>query len=288
MTPIRTLAASAVAVLFAGAAQAQAPSATPPLVVYSAGSMVGALGAMLDRYTAETGRKTELHTGPAGLMLGRIEAGDKVDVFVSANMEHPQTLTAEHKSTATIVFARNRICVSARPEVGLTSANLLDKMLDPKVRIGTSTPKADPGGDYAWALFDKAGTVRPGAAETLKAKARQVAGGSIEPPAPKSAAPKAPSTALDSLVKEGIDVTIGYCSGHTTQQDTSVTRVQLPPNLAFPVNYGLTVLTTSGDAARQEAADRLGFYLMSPQAQAMMIPYGFIPVANVTAPPAKN
>ena len=282
MTPIRTLALSA-AVLVAGTAQAQAQAANaPPLVVYSAGSMVGALGAMLDRYTAETGRKTELHTGPAGLMLGRIEAGDRVDVFVSANMEHPQKLTAEHKSTPTIVFARNRICVSARPEVGLTSDNLLDKMLDPKIRIGTSTPKADPGGDYAWELFDKAGTVRPGAAETLKAKARQVAGGSIEPRAPKNAPPPPPSTALDSLVKEQIDVTIGYCSGHTTKQDASVTRVQLPANLAFPVNYGMTVLTTSGDLARQEAADRLGLYLMSPDAQAMMIPYGFIPVANVS------
>jgi len=283
MTPIRTLALAA-AFLCAGAARAQTPADAPPLVVYSAGSMVGALGAMLQRYTAETGRRTDLHTGPAGLMLGRIEAGDPVDLFVSANMAHPQKLTSEHKATATIVFARNRICVSARPEVGLTSGNLLDKLLDPKIRIGTSTPKADPGGDYAWELFDKAETVRPGAAAILKAKARQVVGGSIEPTPPPSATPKPESTALESLVKQQIDVTIGYCSGHTTKHDSSVSQVQLPPSLAFPVDYGMTVLTTSADPARREAADRLALYLMSPDAQAMMAPYGFIPVASSPSP----
>jgi hypothetical protein len=29
------------------------------------------------------------------------------------------------------------------------SANLLERMLDPNVKLGTSTPKADPSGDYA-------------------------------------------------------------------------------------------------------------------------------------------
>jgi len=244
-----------------------------PLVVYSAGSMTGALGAMLTRYAAETGKQVDLHTGPAGLLLDKIENGDKVDLFVSANMTHPQRLTAEGKSTATVLFARNRICVSALPAVGLTSANLLDKLLNPNVRIGTSTPKADPGGDYAWELFDKAGTVRPGAAAILKAKAQQLVGGRIEP-----AKPHGPSTAREFMVQHHVDVSIGYCSSHETTRDTSIDRVELPPDLAIRVNYGMTVLTISGDGARREAADRLALYLMSPAVQAMMVPYGFIPV----------
>jgi molybdate transport system substrate-binding protein len=271
--------AALIAILAASSVQAQpAPAAADaaPLVVYSAGSMTGALGAMLKRYTAETGRQTRLSVGPAGLMFDKIEAGDAVDVFVSANMAHPQRLTAERKSTATVVFARNRICVAGRPSLGLTRANLLDRLLDPGVRIGTSTPKADPGGDYAWALFDKAGTVRPGAAEKLKAKARQVVGGKVEVSAPKA---DAPANALAGLDRYGVDVMIGYCSGHTTQQDPSVTHVEVPPELAIPVDYGLTALTTSPDPARREAAERLALYLMSPEAQAMMVPYGFIPVA---------
>jgi molybdate transport system substrate-binding protein len=263
------------------AAPAQAQTVPPPLVVYSAGSMTGALSAMLKRYTAETGEKVELQTGPAGLLLDKIEAGEAADVFVSANMTHPQRLTAEHKATATVVFARNRICVAARPELGLTSANLLDKLLDPKTRIGTSTPKADPGGDYAWALFDKAGTVRSGAAERLKAKALQVVGGKMEP----AHAGGAPQTALDSLNHYQVDVMIGYCSSHSATPDPSVAHVQLPPDLAIPVDYGMTVLTGSRDPSRREAADQLALYLMSPEAQAMMTPYGFIPVAAAAANP---
>jgi hypothetical protein len=29
------------------------------------------------------------------------------------------------------------------------------RLLDPPVRVATSTPGADPSGDYAWQLFDK-------------------------------------------------------------------------------------------------------------------------------------
>ena len=261
-----------------GAVQAQpAQSGLAPLVVYAAGSTTGALGAMLKRYAAETGVQTRLSVGPAGLMLDKIEGGDPVDVFVSANMAHPKRLSAEHKSGATVVFARNRICISSRPSLGLTPPNLLDKLLDPKVRIGTSTPKADPGGDYAFALFDKADTVRPGASRTLRAKAMQVVGGRVEASAPKSS----PSgNALAGLDRYGVDVMIGYCSHHGLEPDTSVTQVEVPPELAIPVDYGMTALTTSPDPSRRAAAAQLALYLMSPEVQALMVPYGFIPAAT--------
>ena len=44
------------------------------------------------------------------------------------------------------MFARNRLCALAVPKVGLTSANFIDRLLDPTVKLGTSTPKADPSG----------------------------------------------------------------------------------------------------------------------------------------------
>jgi molybdate transport system substrate-binding protein len=34
--------------------------------------------------------------------------------------------------------------------LGVTPTSLLDRMLDSSVKLGTSTPKADPSGDYAW------------------------------------------------------------------------------------------------------------------------------------------
>ncbi|MGC1303424.1 MAG: substrate-binding domain-containing protein, partial [Caulobacteraceae bacterium] len=110
------------------------------------------------------------------------------------------------------------------------------------------------------------------------AKAKQVVGGRMEPAAPAGAA----STALASLDRYQVDVMIGYCSSHSTKDDPSVAHVQLPPDLAVPVDYGMTVLTGSPDLARREAAGQLALYLMSPEAQVMMKPYGFIPVAALT------
>ncbi len=46
-------------------------------------------------------------------------------------------------------FARNRMCVAALVRLGPTANNLLDRMLSPDVRLATSTPGGDPGGDYA-------------------------------------------------------------------------------------------------------------------------------------------
>lgn len=275
---LRRLVVVIASVFFSSSPTHAADANGDPLVVYSAGSMNGALAAALKSYSAESGKEVLLSSGPAGKMLDKIEAGDRVDVFVSANMAHPRRLTAEHKATATVVVARNRICIAARRDLGVTSANLLDKLLDPKVRLGTSTPKADPGGDYAWELFDKAGRIRPGATEVLKGKAQQVVGGGA------SQKMALPASALDALDRYKVDVMVGYCSGRKTKRDESVDHVELPHELGIPVDYGLTVLTTSPDAARREAADRLALYLMSPVAQATMAEYGFVPVTSSTAP----
>lgn len=251
------------------------PKAPTPLLVYSAGSMTGALGAMLKRYTAETGQLVMLTTGPAGLLLERIERGEPADLFVSANMAHPQKLSEEGKATGTVVIAHNRVCVTARHDVGLTSGNLLTKLLDPKVGIGTSTPGADPGGDYAWALFDKAESVHPGAGRVLKAKAQKLVGGRSDPPVPKGQ-----NAAKYFMAQRRVDVFVGYCSSNDASPDPTVDKVELPETLAIPVDYGMTVLTRSPDAKRREAADRLAIWLLTPAAQKLMLPYGFTPSAG--------
>jgi ABC-type molybdate transport system substrate-binding protein len=57
-------------------------------------------------------------------------------------------------------------------------------MLDPNLKLGTSTPKADPAGDYTWAMFAKADALRPGSRALLEAKAVQLMSGrnSLRPP----------------------------------------------------------------------------------------------------------
>ncbi|MFM0156977.1 molybdate ABC transporter substrate-binding protein [Paraburkholderia sediminicola] len=256
-------------------ASAQQAPAAPVVTIYAAGSMGGALASIARQYTTESGQKIDLVTGPAGLLLDKIENSAKADIFVSANMAHPQRLTAEGKAAPTVVFARNRVCVQARPDVGLTTDNLLDKLLDPNVKIGTSTPKADPGGDYAWALFAKADSVRPGAKQILETKAQQLVGGPAAPQVPAGQNP-----VKYFMATRRVDVFIGYCSSHETKPDSSLVQVELPANLSISADYGMTVLELPQTATTRNAAYRLALYLMSPEAQDVLTRYGFTPVAR--------
>lgn len=60
------------------------------------------------------------------------------------------------------MFTRNRLYASAKSILGLHSDNMLDRLLDASVRLGTSTPGADPAGDHAWAVFGTSGSVASG------------------------------------------------------------------------------------------------------------------------------
>ena len=49
----------------------------------------------------------------------------------------------------------------AAPSVNASPDTLLDTLLQPVIRVGISTPKADPSGDYAEKLFRSDDYVRP-------------------------------------------------------------------------------------------------------------------------------
>jgi molybdate transport system substrate-binding protein len=131
------------------------PAAAETIQLLAAGSLRGAL-TDAKAYESSTGNKVEVKFGASGLLKNEISGGAKVDVFASANMEHPQALNDEKKSGPVVRFARNKLCALVRPGLKMDSASLLERMLDPNVKLGTSTPKADPSGDYAFEVFRKA------------------------------------------------------------------------------------------------------------------------------------
>ena len=67
-----------------------------------------------------------------------------------------------------VLFARNRLCALVKPGLKADSATLLERMLEPAVKLGISTPKADPSGDYAFEVFGKADAIKPGARAVLE------------------------------------------------------------------------------------------------------------------------
>ena len=235
--------------------------------LHAAGSLKAAMTEIADRFERDHGATVERTFGPSGLLRERIEGGEAAEVFASANMRHPQTLAKAGKAAPVALFARNRLCALAQPDLAVTTESLLDVMLDPEVRLGTSTPKADPSGDYAWALFDKAGAQRPGADEMLKTKALQLTGG------PDSAKPPEGRNPYGWVMSEGrADVFLTYCTNaRLAEKDTPGLKiVAVPEALAVGAEYGLTVLNGAS-----EQAWKLAFYILSPAGQKVLESYGF-------------
>ncbi len=162
------------------------------------------------------------------------------------------------------------MCALGRENLGLTEANLLDRLLDPAVKLATSTPGADSGGDYAWAVFACAEQVRPGARATLVGKAQQLVGG-------PSMAPLVPGRgASEGVFLSGrADVMLGYCSGADTLRRTlpDLAAVALPVALEVGPEYGMTVLSAN------PAAARFALFVTSGPGQAILKQHGLITVA---------
>lgn len=235
-------------------ALAQAPAAArdgATVSIYAAGSLRTALTAIAQAFEARTGEHVALTFGASGLLRRRIQGGADAQILASADTAQPQALADGGGWRAPVVFARSKLCLLARNTLDVTPATVLDTLLRPEVRIGTSTPGSDPSGDYTWQLFHKAGDLRPGAYATLDAKAIKLAGGSRP-----SNVPAGQNPVTWSFAQGRIDVFVSYCNSarKLQQQQPSLKVVALPPKLAVAAAYGMTVRSDAPAAARQFAA----------------------------------
>ena len=257
-----------VAKLFALLAAMAAPALASDLVLlHAAGSLRAALTDVMNAFEAKSGIKVQAKFGASGLLKDAIAAGAKAEVFASANMEHPQALAAAKRSGPVVRFTRNRLCALARPGLAVDTANLLERMLDPNVKLGTSTPRADPSGDYAWEVFRKADAVKPGAFAVLEQKALQLAGGPSSPPVPPG------RTLYGALLAQGAaDIFLTYCTNALAarQEEPAQQMVALPEALAVGADYGLTVMS---DASPE--AYRFAMFILSEEGQRILASHGF-------------
>ena len=243
------------------------PAAADTIQLFAAGSLKAALTDVAKAYEATSGNKIEARYEPSGLLKNEISKGTKADVFASANMEHPQALHNEKKSGPVSRFARNSLCALVKPGLTVDSASLLDRMLDPGIKLGTSTPKADPSGDYAWEIFKKAEALKAGSFVVLENKALQLIGG------PSSAPPPPGLSAYGALLAAGkADVFLTYCTNAVvaTKENASQRIVELPADLVVGADYGLTVIATAPPAAY-----RFAMFIMSDDGQRILARHGF-------------
>ena len=238
-----------------------------PVQVYAAGSLRDALTEIARDHEARTGQKVVLTFAASGLLRERIEQGAPAQVFASADTKHPQRLANQGQWQAPVVFTRNTLCALAQGTVAVTSDTLLGTMLQPQVRLGISTPKADPAGDYAWALFQKAEALQPGATARLEAKALQLTGG-----ANSAQAPAGRNTYAWVMEQNRADVFLTYCTNAVAARAEvpSLQVVAVPEALQVGAAYGLTV--RAGAPAQAQAFAQA---VLQPPAQAVLRRLGF-------------
>ena len=243
------------------------------LAVFAAGSLRAPLTDIGRQFEQdESGARLRFVFGASGLLKDRLAAGEAAEVFASANMAHPQDLAAAGRAGPVQRFTRNRLCLLARPEAGVTADNALDRLLDPAVRVGTSTPRSDPSGDYTWELFRRIegrGAAFAGAYDLLDRKALKLTGGPDSPP------PPAGRSVYAALLECGqADVFITYCSNalQAQQEVPALQRVDLPDDVNVSADYGVVLLDGAGPRARR-FVDRL----LGPAGQSAFARQGFSP-----------
>lgn len=259
------------AALVLAAGMSAAAVARDDVAVHAAGSLRAPLTEAARAFeSARPGTRLALTFGASGLLRDRIAGGERADLFASANMEHPRALAARGGWSTPRVFARNALCALAPRSLGLTPGNLVQKLLDPRIRVGTSTPKADPSGDYAFEMFARI-AARPGAGpqtlRILEAKALQLTGGPNSPP------PPAGRNVYGALVAQGqADVFITYCTNAAmaVAEQPQLASVPVPADIDVVADYGLTVRDGTSPAA-QAFAD----WLLSAAGQAVLARHGF-------------
>jgi len=242
------------------------------VLLHAAGSLRGALTEVAEAFEKSafeksSSLKVQAKFGPSGLLRDEIAAGTKAEVFASANMDHPQALATAKRSGPVVLFARNKLCALVRAGLDVTRDTLLDRMLDPQVKLATSTPKADPSGDYAFEAFRKAETVRPNARTVLESKALQLTGGAA------SAAPPAGRNPYGWHIAEGrADIFLAYCTAarDATKEIPGLQTVALPDAFAVSADYGLTVMTDASANGYQFA-----MFILSSEGQRILAAHGF-------------
>jgi molybdate transport system substrate-binding protein len=240
--------------------------------VHAAGSLKDAFTAIFTDFARQHDVTFTPVWGPSGVRRERLQGGEGFDVFASAALPHAQALTDAGIAGPSVMFVRNALCIVTTSDRPLTGDSLAETLLRPEIRIGTSTPVADPAGDYTWEMFHRIDIQTPGAFDTLSKKALQLFGG-----ATTTAPVNGRHPLLAALENREIDLFVYYCSGAKALIGASsrYKSVDLPPALSVGPEYGLTVSRKAAPAAFEFA-----MYLLSPAGQDSLKSFGFVPVAR--------
>ncbi|HWZ22030.1 MAG TPA: molybdate ABC transporter substrate-binding protein [Cytophagaceae bacterium] len=105
------------------------------------------------QYEAETGKEIELIIGSSGKLAAQIKEGAPFDIFLSADMEYPQTLSKEGFAVyEPKIYGYGSLVLWTLKEFNLSDINIL---LLPEIKaIAIANPKLAPYGEAAVAVMN--------------------------------------------------------------------------------------------------------------------------------------
>jgi molybdate transport system substrate-binding protein len=234
--------------------------------IFSAGSLRMVLQELQVGFASEAPFEASFTFGPSGKLRERIEAGEIPALFASASPAHTEALVKAGKLRVHTLFARNSLCVLAREGISVQSNSVVETLLSPTIKVGTSTPGADPAGDYTWEMFKKIDRLRrPGAFDALDKKAQKLTGAEI------NTADSRPAYA--TLLRDGkADVFITYCTNAALalKEVSSLTFAPVPADIDVASDYSIGVAMDAPESARLFVR-----YIMSARGQAILARNGF-------------
>ena len=237
--------------------------------IFAAGSLRGYLKDFSRIVKTDHGFDLIYELGPSGVLKERIVNGESPDLFLSANLRYPMELVKDNFSTGVIPFSCNELCLFGNFLNRHHHRTAMDWMFDPAVRLGTSTPGDDPGGDYAFEVFKKVERIRPGSYEKLSARAHVLVGGRKSVPPPQGVHP-----VLNLFQNNKIDLFLGYYTSARDIQNQlpGIEIMRLPANIAMKTRYAFTRL------AHTDSVIACAKQIRSDASQSILADHGFNPI----------
>ncbi|WP_375084145.1 substrate-binding domain-containing protein [Providencia sp. SKLX074055] len=231
--------------------------------IMAAGSLRGALTAILTHFPQADEHAITCEFGPAGLLRRKIEAGTYCDLFLSADKAHPLVLMQQNIAYATLPFITNRLGITTTTLLAQKYPNWLQLLSAPDIIIGTSTPHDDPCGDYVIQLYDKIRLNHPHLANEIQARTRHLVGGKNSPVIPSG------QLASQWLIESHqADLFIGY---HHYQQKIAklpnLTTLPIPNHDNIQAIYTMALITKKSEIFAN--------YLLQIESQKLFTEYGF-------------
>ena len=213
-----------------------------------------------------------IEIAPSHALAQRLVGGEFPDLALLGDIALLENLSLPGEPARPV--ATDRLMVAARPEIGLTERNLLDRLLDDRVRVITCEAGRHATGDLALRLFDRAEALRPGAAGQLRRKSRQTLLARNG-----TAAILGPRRVMDVLGSGEADVVLATRSALRTLSAVA-TLVAPGPELEVRLDCGMALL--SPDPARRARAQHVADVVIAPEAQAVFVRHGFDAVWDCT------